>query len=87
MLAFGVLGYVMRKIDIPAAPLVLAFVLGPLAEGAFRRSLIISQNDPTVFFTRPVALVLLILAALLLVAPFFGRAKQLRQEVIEEEEP
>jgi putative tricarboxylic transport membrane protein len=87
MLAFGVLGYLMRKVDIPAAPLVLAFVLGPLAEGAFRRSLIISQNDPSIFVTRPVALVLLVLAALLLVAPFFGRAKQLRREVIEEEEP
>jgi putative tricarboxylic transport membrane protein len=87
MLAFGVLGYVMRKIDIPAPPLVLAFVLGPLAEGAFRRSLIISQNDPSIFVTRPLALFLLLLAALLLIVPFFGRARQLRQEVIEEEEP
>jgi putative tricarboxylic transport membrane protein len=86
LLGFGVLGYVMRKIDMPAPPLVLAFVLGPLAERAFRQSLIISQNDPSIFVTRPVALVLLLLAAVLLIAPLFGRARRLREEVIEEEE-
>jgi putative tricarboxylic transport membrane protein len=87
LLVFGILGYVMRKLDIPAPPLVLAFVLGPLAERAFRQSLIISQNDPTIFVTRPLAAVLLLVAALLLIAPLFGRARQLRQHVIEEEEP
>jgi putative tricarboxylic transport membrane protein len=86
LLAFGVLGYLMRKVDVPAAPLVLAFVLGPLAEKAFRQTMIISQNDLTVFLTRPLALVLLIFAVLLLIAPVFGRARQLRRGVIEEEE-
>jgi putative tricarboxylic transport membrane protein len=49
--------------------------------------LIISQNDPSIFVTRPMALVLLVLAALLLIAPVFARARRLREEVIEEEEP
>jgi putative tricarboxylic transport membrane protein len=87
LLFFGILGYLMRKVDVPAPPLVLAFVLGPLAERAFRQSLIISSNDPTIFVTRPLALLLLVFAAVLLISPLFGRARKFRQEVIEEEEP
>ena len=85
LLAFGILGYVMRKLDIPAAPLVLAFVLGPLAERALRQSLVMSQNSIDIFFTRPLSLVLLAISAALLIAPYFGRARQLRQAVLEEE--
>jgi putative tricarboxylic transport membrane protein len=85
LLLFGVLGYVMRKLDIPAAPLVLAFVLGPMAERALRQSLIMSQNSLDIFLTRPVSLALLVLAAVLLVAPLFGRTKELREQVLEEE--
>jgi putative tricarboxylic transport membrane protein len=85
LLLFGILGYAMRKLDIPAAPLVLAFVLGPLAERALRQSLVMSQNSIEIFFTRPLSLALLVIAAVLLIAPFFGRTKQLRQVVLEEE--
>ena len=85
LLLFGVLGYVMRKLDIPAAPLVLAFVLGPLAERALRQSLVMSQNSLDIFVTRPLSLALLVIAAVLLIAPFFGKTRQLRQQVIEEE--
>jgi putative tricarboxylic transport membrane protein len=85
LLVFGVMGYVMRKLDIPAAPLVLAFVLGPMAERALRQSLVMSQNSLEIFFTRPVSLVLLIIAVLLLIAPLFNKARQLRQQVLEEE--
>ena len=85
LLLFGMLGYAMRKLDIPAAPLVLAFVLGPLAERALRQSLVMSQNSIDIFLTRPLSLALLIIAAALLIAPFFGRTKELRQVVLEEE--
>ena len=85
LLLFGLLGYLMQKLDIPAAPLVLAFVLGPLAERALRQALMMSQNSIEIFFTRPVSLALLVIAAVLLIAPFFGRTKQLRQAVLEEE--
>ena len=85
VLLFGVLGYVMRKLDIPPAPLILAFVLGPLAERALRQSLVMSQNSLEIFFTRPLSLALIAISAALLIAPLFGRTKQLRQVVLEEE--
>jgi putative tricarboxylic transport membrane protein len=73
LVIFGLLGYVMRKADYPTAPLVLAFVLGPLFEQAVRRSLVISQGDPTIFVTRPWAVVFLILTVLLALGPLVGR--------------
>lgn len=82
---FGMLGYGMRKLDIPAPPLVLAFVLGPIAERAFRQSLVMSQNSLDIFVTRPLSLALLIIAVVLLVLPLFGRARRLRSNVLEEE--
>ena len=53
---FGVLGYVLLKLDMPGAPLILGFVLGPLMEENLRRALLISRGDPSVFFTRPLSL-------------------------------
>jgi len=55
MLIFGVIGYVFKKLDYPLAPLVLALVLGDLAESALRQSLIISQGSPLIFLTRPIS--------------------------------
>jgi putative tricarboxylic transport membrane protein len=69
LVVFGLLGYVMRKTDFPTAPLVLAFVLGPLFEQAVRRSLIISQGSPSIFITRPWAVVFLIVTVLLTLGP------------------
>jgi putative tricarboxylic transport membrane protein len=80
---FGLVGYVMRKADVPAAPLVLAFVLGPLAERAVRQALIISQNDWSIFLTRPVALAFLVLAALLCTGALVGRGRAARREVLD----
>jgi len=85
LMLFGVVGYVMRKVDIPAPPLVLAFVLGPIAERAFRQSLVMSQGSLDIFITRPLSLALLIIAVVLLVLPLFGKARRLRQNVVEEE--
>ena len=65
MLIFGVVGYVFKKLDYPLAPLVLALVLGDLAENALRQSLIMSQGSLAIFFTRPIA------GAITLVAIFF----------------
>ena len=50
MLIFGVIGYVFKKLDYPLAPLVLALVLGDLAENALRQSLIMSQGSLSIFF-------------------------------------
>jgi putative tricarboxylic transport membrane protein len=73
MLAFGLLGWVMRKFDYPAAPVVLALVLGPQLETNFRRALTISQNDYTTFLTHPIAAALLLLAILSLIWPLLIR--------------
>ncbi len=69
MLIFGVGAYLMRKLDYPLAPAVLAIVLGPIAEPALRQSLLISNGDFTVFFTRPISGPIMIIAIILLVLP------------------
>jgi len=72
MFAFGLVGYLMRKLDYPLAPAVLAIVLGPLAEPALRQSLLISSGDPSIFFTRPYSGPIMIAAIFLLLLPVFG---------------
>jgi len=71
MLIFGVVGYLMRKLDYPMAPAVLAIVLGPLAEPALRQSLLISGGSFSIFFTRPYAAVIIVIAILLITLPLF----------------
>ncbi|ADJ16896.1 tripartite tricarboxylate transporter permease [Halalkalicoccus jeotgali] len=63
MILFGVLGFTMREHDYSLIPLVLGVILGPLAEGAFRRSLELSQGDPSILFiSSPITIVLWLLA-------------------------
>ncbi len=69
MLIFGVGGYLLRKLDYPLAPAVLAIVLGPIAEPALRQSLLIANGDPTVFITRPIAGPITIVAIILILLP------------------
>ena len=68
MIVFGLIGFVFRKIGLPLAPLVLGLILGPAIEKSMRTSLEMSAGDYTIFVTRPLCLVLLIAAALVLVA-------------------
>ena len=80
MLGFGVVGYLMRKLDYPMAPAVLAIVLGPLAEPALRQSLIGSHGDMLIFFQRPISGSIMVVAIILFVLPLIkairGRATQ-----------
>ncbi len=69
MLLFGVVGYLMRKLDYPMAPAVLAIVLGPLAETSMRQSLIIGHGSPAIFFERPIAGAIMVCAIILLLLP------------------
>ncbi len=69
MFGFGVAGYLMRKLDYPLAPAVLAIVLGPLAEPSLRQSLLISNGDITAFFTRPISGTFMAFAIFLLLLP------------------
>jgi len=72
MLIFGVAGYFMRKADFPAAPVVLALVIGPMLEGAFRQALTMSQGDLSIFVARPISLGMLCIAGMVVLAPFLG---------------
>ena len=69
MLIFGVVGYLMRKLDYPMAPAVLAIVLGPLAERSMRQTLIGSHGDITVFFVRPISGTIMVVALILIFLP------------------
>jgi len=79
MILFGILGYGMKKYDYEPAPLVLAFVLGPMFENAFRQSLIISGGNPLIFLSRPIAATFLVISFIILVSPlalrFLGRQR------------
>jgi putative tricarboxylic transport membrane protein len=65
----GIIGFLMRRYDFPVAPAVIGLILGPMAEAQFRRALTISQGDPSVFVTHPLAFGLLIIALLVVILP------------------
>ncbi len=69
MVIFGIVGYLMRKLDYPLAPAVLAIVLGPLAEPALRQSLLISDGEFSIFFTRTYSGPIMVTAIILLFLP------------------
>jgi putative tricarboxylic transport membrane protein len=71
MVLFGVVGYVLRKLDFPLTPVVLTLVLGPIMERSLRTSLEMSQGSFHIFAESPIAMVLLALTAIFLVAPAF----------------
>jgi putative tricarboxylic transport membrane protein len=75
MLAFGLLGFALRLLNYPMAPLVLGLVLGDLLEKSLRRGLVLSDGDITPFFTRPISAVLCALIVLILASRFFLRRR------------
>jgi putative tricarboxylic transport membrane protein len=85
MILFGIVGYLMKKFDYEGAPLVLAFVLGPLMENNLRKSLIMSQGDFSIFFIRPLAAASLIIALFLLISPLIPYLRKKREEIPKEE--
>ena len=66
---FGLAAFFLRKFDYPLAPAVLAIVLGPIAEPTLRQSLLLSSGDPMIFFTRPIAGPITIIAIILIFLP------------------
>lgn len=73
MLTFGIIGYILRKFKFPVAPIVLALVLGFMLEANLRRSLLISGGSYWIFFSHPISLFLLILAAISFLGPLIKR--------------
>jgi putative tricarboxylic transport membrane protein len=77
MLGFGVLGYVMKKLSYPLAPLVLALVLGDLAEASFRQSMLLSQGSLSIFYSNPLVGSLVTLALVMVAWPALAALKGL----------
>jgi putative tricarboxylic transport membrane protein len=83
---FGLLGYVMRKLDFPQAALILGMVLGDGLERALRQSLMMSQGDISILVMRPISGTLLLTAALILFLPVIRKVRSWRIEAIERED-
>lgn len=81
---FGVAGYMFKKLDCDPAPLILGFVLGPMLEENFRRALVLSEGDLTVFLSEPISATFLLLSAIILVLPGLPRMKRRRELLAED---
>ncbi len=80
MLLFGLVGWIMRKFGYEGAPLILAYVLGPMLENSLRQSLLISKGSFLIFFSHPISAIALGFAALLLLSNLFPYFKKRRKE-------
>jgi putative tricarboxylic transport membrane protein len=69
MVIFGIIGYFMRRYDLPTPPMILGLILGPMAEKYFMTTMIGEANDPTIFFRRPVSAVLMVASIGILLLP------------------
>ncbi len=85
MAIFGIVGIVFSKLECEPAPLILGMVLGPMLEENLRRALMISQGDPTIFFTKPISAGFLIAALVLLVIVLAPAIRRKREEVFVED--
>lgn len=81
---FGILGYAMKKLDFPMAPMILTVLLTPIMEQALRQSLVISRGDFSIFVTRPISAALLAVAALFLASAAFQFTQRFRSADEEE---
>ena len=77
MLVFGVLGYLFKKLKYPLAPMVLALVLGDMAEASFRQAMLLSQGSLSIFWSNGLVSTITGLALILLLWPLVGRGRQL----------
>jgi putative tricarboxylic transport membrane protein len=81
---FGLVGYWLIKHDFEPAPMVLAFVLGPLMEENLRRAMLLARGDPTVFVTRPISAGLMLISAVLLILAILPMISKKREVVFTE---
>lgn len=75
MFAFGLLGYIMIKLEYPLAPMLLALILSPMVESNFRRAMIMSQGEFSIFITRPICAAVLLLALLMIIKNLYDEKK------------
>jgi putative tricarboxylic transport membrane protein len=84
MIFFGLVGYILRKFEYEFAPLILAFVLGPMLEQVFRQSLIMSRGSLLIFFQRPISAACMILAFILFMTSGLDIVRKTRQRIAKE---
>jgi TctA family transporter len=84
MLLFGALGVLFIKVGAEPAPFVLGFILGPLMEENFRRAMMLSRGNPSIFIEKPISALLLLLSAALLVILVLPAVRTKREEVFQE---
>lgn len=79
MAFFGVLGYILKKLDFPGLPAILGLILGSSAETSLRQGLIMSDNDWSIYFTRPLSLVFMLITFAMLFLPLFRALRNKRK--------
>jgi len=82
MVFFGVLGYVFLKIGCEAAPFILGFLLGPLLEEYFRRSMILSRGSLEIFVTKPISAGILLVVLVVLASMLFPAIRKKKETVV-----
>ena len=75
----GLIGFLMRRYDIPVAPTIVGMILGPVAEQQLRRALSISQGDMSIFITKPISASILLLTAVLVIGPLIWKRRQAKR--------
>lgn len=81
---FGAAGYLFRKLGYEVSPLILGLILGPMFEENIRRSMLLADGNPLVFFTRPISGAIMAVAVMLLVLPLLPKARAQREAVFKE---
>jgi putative tricarboxylic transport membrane protein len=79
-LVIGIVAYLMEYYDYPVSPILLALILGPMAEQNLRRALIISHGDPLIFFKRPISAVLIGVAIFMMISSYYRIKKAMEKE-------
>jgi len=85
MCVFGVVGYVLLKLDCPPAPMALSFIVGPMLEEYLRRALLLSRGDWSVFVTRPISATFLVMSILLLMLILLPALRSSREQAFQED--
>jgi putative tricarboxylic transport membrane protein len=81
MITFGLIGYILRRYDYPLAPIIFAFVLGPMLEDSFRQCTILGSHDLSYFWGRPIALVSFAISIFLFVSGLFTRFRKKAMQI------
>jgi len=85
MAGFGLLGYVLAKLECEPAPMLLGFILGPMMEEYLRRAMILSRGDPTTFLTRPISATMLAIAVIAMIVVLLPAIRRTREVAFRED--